>query len=78
MNPLFPEIVFSERVRAVDRDAVHTYIHRLESKGLPAILSVPHLSAILSIKEDELFAISNAQGRFYRDFKVRKKEWRFT
>ena len=72
MSTSEPEIVFAKGVDEKHQEAVASYMRRLQDQNLPIILSPPHLSQLTGIQTHELFAISNAPDRYYRDFSVRK------
>lgn len=66
-------ISFSQGARPSDREAVNQYISNLSEAGFPPILSVDHMSMMVRIRPERLYAISNDQKSFYRQFKIRKR-----
>lgn len=72
MTPARLEIVFSEDTKPEHRSVILGYIKSFEDQNLPAILSGEHLSLLLELQENALYAISNSPEDFYRTFFVRK------
>lgn len=73
MNSSGLKIKFDDQVERTHQELVAQYIARLESSGIPAILSPEHLSKILQIRLDQIYAISNSPECFYREYYARKK-----
>ncbi|MEL5879832.1 reverse transcriptase family protein [Cereibacter sphaeroides] len=67
------EIVFADDTKPEHEAIIRGYMARFADQGIPVILSSGHLSAILGIKEEVLYSISNSPNPFYRTFHVRKK-----
>lgn len=49
------------------------YVKKLYDKNLPPIIDIKHLSLLLGYKTQFLYAITNKQHLFYREFKILKK-----
>lgn len=73
MPDLKQNILIDESVSPDQRKAVEFYIERLQSKGMPIILSEQHFSTLVGVDLDKLYAISNSPQSFYRKFRLKKK-----
>lgn len=67
------EIVESHNLKPADLAAMKEYSKFLESKNLPVIYNSRHLSQLVGIDLNYLYAVSNNTSEHYRQFKISKK-----
>lgn len=65
------------KIGVAERQAVEKYAQRLSSQKLPVIFSPEHLSRITNIKVEALYAMSNSQKSYYRNFQIPKRSGGF-
>ena len=73
MSSVRIEIKYSKGIKPDQIAAIEAYISRLEGRGVPAILSADHLSLLVGVKTERLYAMSNQPSSFYRTFSVKKR-----